>query len=172
MEEGLVAATVTAAYNNGEDSPHPEMAPEEVAGVERNGAEESFDTNNTNMPDGSNATEPRDLPENELEGIRKENEELTNHNLKLGSEKEGLETEVGKAVITVPAQFSDFQRHATIEAGHKAGLQKVDVINEPVAVRYAWADNPVCNLQNKAGLPATPFRTDNWPGITAKVVAP
>ena len=77
MEEGLVAATVTAAYNNGEDSPHPEMAPEEVAGVERNGAEESFDTNNMNMPDGSNATEPRDLPENELEGIRKENEKLT-----------------------------------------------------------------------------------------------
>lgn len=36
----------------------------------------------------------------------------------------------------------------------------------PVAVRYAWADNPVCNLQNKEGIPATPFRTDDWPGIT------
>ena len=36
----------------------------------------------------------------------------------------------------------------------------------PIAVRYAWADNPVCNLQNKAGLPASPFRTDDWPGIT------
>jgi len=39
-------------------------------------------------------------------------------------------------------------------------------VAEPVAVRYAWADNPVCNLCNKAGLPASPFRTDAWPGIT------
>jgi sialate O-acetylesterase len=41
-----------------------------------------------------------------------------------------------------------------------------DKVAEPVAVRYAWADNPVCNLYNKAGLPATPFRTDTWPGRT------
>jgi sialate O-acetylesterase len=41
-------------------------------------------------------------------------------------------------------------------------------VPEPVAVRYAWADNPVCNLFNKANLPATPFRTDSWPGTTAK----
>ena len=42
-----------------------------------------------------------------------------------------------------------------------------DEVPEPVAVRYAWADNPVCNLQNREGLPATPFRTDDWPGVTA-----
>lgn len=36
----------------------------------------------------------------------------------------------------------------------------------PVAVRYAWGDNPVCNLYNEAGLPASPFRTDDWQGIT------
>jgi sialate O-acetylesterase len=41
-----------------------------------------------------------------------------------------------------------------------------DAVTKPVAVRYAWADNPVCNLKNQAGLPATPFRTDDWPGIT------
>lgn len=39
-------------------------------------------------------------------------------------------------------------------------------VAEPVAVRYAWASNPICNLYNKAGLPASPFRTDTWPGIT------
>jgi sialate O-acetylesterase len=39
-------------------------------------------------------------------------------------------------------------------------------VSKPVAVRYAWANNPVCNLYNKAGLPASPFRTDDWPGIT------
>ncbi len=39
-------------------------------------------------------------------------------------------------------------------------------ISEPVAVRYAWASNPDCNLVNSAGLPASPFRTDNFKGIT------
>lgn len=41
-----------------------------------------------------------------------------------------------------------------------------DLVSEPASVRYAWADNPVCNLQSKDGLPVTPFRTDEWPGIT------
>lgn len=40
-------------------------------------------------------------------------------------------------------------------------------VAEPVAVRYAWADNPVCNLYSKEGLPVTPFRSDDWPGVTA-----
>lgn len=40
-------------------------------------------------------------------------------------------------------------------------------VAEPVAVRYAWANNPECNLCNGAGLPASPFRTDDWPGVTA-----
>ena len=35
-------------------------------------------------------------------------------------------------------------------------------VPSPVAVRYAWANNPPCNLVNKAGLPASPFRTDDW----------
>jgi sialate O-acetylesterase len=39
-------------------------------------------------------------------------------------------------------------------------------VPKPVAVRYAWADNPVCNLYNQAGLPVTPFRSDDWPGVT------
>lgn len=39
-----------------------------------------------------------------------------------------------------------------------------DEIEKPSAVRYAWADNPEgANLYNKEGLPASPFRTDNWP---------
>ncbi len=39
-------------------------------------------------------------------------------------------------------------------------------IKDPVAVRYAWAANPVCNLYNAAELPASPFRTDDWRGKT------
>jgi sialate O-acetylesterase len=40
-------------------------------------------------------------------------------------------------------------------------------VADPVAVRYAWADNPVCNMYSAAGLPLTPFRTDDFAGITA-----
>jgi len=39
-------------------------------------------------------------------------------------------------------------------------------VEKPMAVRYAWADNPVCNLFSKDGLPVTPFRTDNFEMIT------
>jgi sialate O-acetylesterase len=40
------------------------------------------------------------------------------------------------------------------------------LVKKPVAVRYAWADNPVCNLYNAAGLPAVPFRTDAPEGVS------
>jgi sialate O-acetylesterase len=43
-----------------------------------------------------------------------------------------------------------------------------DKVPSPVAVRYAWADNPTCNLTNGAGLPASPFRTDDFPPVTLK----
>jgi molecular chaperone DnaK len=45
---------------------------------------------------------------------------------------------ITQAVITVPAQFSDVQRHATVQAGHAAGLERVDVINEPVAAALCY----------------------------------
>ena len=42
-------------------------------------------------------------------------------------------------------------------------------VPEPVAVRYAWANNPAgANLGNKEGLPASPFRTDNWPIVSQR----
>ncbi len=44
-----------------------------------------------------------------------------------------------------------------------------DSVDKPVAVRYAWANNPDCNVFSREGLPATPFRTDDWPGVTAGV---
>ncbi|HEY2412222.1 MAG TPA: sialate O-acetylesterase [Pirellulaceae bacterium] len=42
-----------------------------------------------------------------------------------------------------------------------------DKITDPASVRYAWADNPICNVYSKEGLPLTPFRTDDWKGATA-----
>ena len=35
-------------------------------------------------------------------------------------------------------------------------------VASPVAARYAWENFPTCNLFNGAGLPASPFRTDDW----------
>jgi sialate O-acetylesterase len=41
-----------------------------------------------------------------------------------------------------------------------------DQVADPVAVRYGWAENPILNMFNQASLPLTPFRTDDWPGMT------
>ncbi len=60
----------------------------------------------------------------------------------------------GKFVWAEAAVFGE-----TIVVSHRA-------IAQPVAVRYGWSVNPECNLYNKAGLPASPFRTDDWPEVT------
>jgi len=39
-------------------------------------------------------------------------------------------------------------------------------VKNPVSVRYGWSRHPECNLYNSIGLPASPFKTDNWKGIT------
>jgi sialate O-acetylesterase len=41
-----------------------------------------------------------------------------------------------------------------------------EAVGEPVAVRFGWNDYPVVNLANSEDLPASPFRTDTWPGVT------
>ena len=41
-----------------------------------------------------------------------------------------------------------------------------DKVAAPASVRYGWANNPVVNMYAKTGLPLTPFRTDDWPGVT------
>ena len=45
-------------------------------------------------------------------------------------------------------------------------------VSAPVAVRYGWSDNPYCNLYNSENLPASPFRTDSWPGVTDGIYKP
>jgi sialate O-acetylesterase len=46
-------------------------------------------------------------------------------------------------------------------AGNEVVLSSSHVA-KPVAARYAWANDPKCNLYNKVGLPAPPFRSDDW----------
>jgi sialate O-acetylesterase len=79
----------------------------------------------------------------------------------------GLSTSDGKDVTGFAIAGNDKQFHwakAVIE-GNEVVVYS-DEVAEPVAVRYAWADNPECNLINSEGLPAVPFRTDDWKGIT------
>lgn len=61
--------------------------------------------------------------------------------------------EITEAVITVPAQFSDAQRHATVTAGHAAGLERVEIINEPVAAA-------LCHVLGNEGLAFTELAID------------
>ena len=60
---------------------------------------------------------------------------------------------------------------ASIVGGSKHGSNQIEVsspaVPKPTAVRYGWADNPVCNVYSfDGGLPLTPFRTDDFPMIS------
>jgi sialate O-acetylesterase len=94
--------------------------------------------------------------------------------------------EGGKAIVTVDNFGSSLRTvdvteikgfaicgedHQWVWADAKiVGRDKVEVsaagVAKPVAVRYAWANNPVCNLYSIEGLPVTPFRTDDFPMTT------
>jgi len=76
----------------------------------------------------------------------------------------GSGLKIGGDRLTGFSLASDFRRffwaNATLE-GNSVVLTCED-ITWPVAVRYGWADNADSNLFNQDGLPASPFRTDNW----------
>lgn len=79
----------------------------------------------------------------------------------------GLKARDGGKLTGFAIAGADHKFHwadARIE-GNDIVVSSVDV-PMPLAVRYAWADNPDCNLYNGAGLPASPFRTDAWAGLT------
>ena len=98
-------------------------------------------------------------------------------------ELKSLEVQANKAVVSVDCFGSTLR---TVDVGEARGFaicgedkkwvwadakivgaDKIEVssklIAKPLAVRYAWADNPVCNVYSKEGLPLTPFRTDDFP---------
>lgn len=83
------------------------------------------------------------------------------------SHANGLKTSDGappRAFAIVGADKKWHWADATIK-GSTVELSSADVPN-PIAVRYAWQDNPPVNLVNSDGLPAMPFRTDKWPLLT------
>lgn len=98
-------------------------------------------------------------------------------------------SDIGKIYATAtPAKIpavptnpnSELQGFAICGADHKwvwadAAIDGADVVlssaqvPQPLAIRYGWDGNPTCNLYNKADLPASPFRTDDFPLGTAAV---
>lgn len=82
----------------------------------------------------------------------------------------GLQTTGGQPLEGFAIAGSDHQWHwadARID-GETVVVTSKEVTN-PVAVRYAWHINPLGNLCNADKLPAVPFRTDDWPGISINV---
>jgi sialate O-acetylesterase len=98
-------------------------------------------------------------------------------------ELKSMEVQESKAVVSIDCFGSTLR---TVDVGEARGFaicgedkkwvwadakivgpDKIEVsskqVAKPLAVRYAWADNPVCNVYSKEGLPLTPFRTDNFP---------
>ena len=93
-------------------------------------------------------------------------------NYKIKGDKIILEFDnVGSGLVAKGGELKEFAISGSnkkfVWANAKIKKNKIIVFNKsitkPVAIRYAWADNPdEANLYNKENLPASPFRTDNW----------
>jgi sialate O-acetylesterase len=81
----------------------------------------------------------------------------------------GLKTSDGGAAVKSFAVAGEDRRWfwADAKIDGESVVVHSDKVAKPAAVRYAWAHNPAANLYNAAGLPAVPFRTDDWKPITA-----
>lgn len=78
----------------------------------------------------------------------------------------GLETRGEKLLgFTIAGEDKVFYNAEARIDGDKV-IVKHDQVKTPTMVRYGWANFPIVNLYNKEGLPATPFRTDDLPGVT------
>jgi sialate O-acetylesterase len=76
----------------------------------------------------------------------------------------GLITEGGQPLVGFAIAGEDKRWHwANAEIVGETVVVALPSVPKPLAVRYAWGDNPKCNLHNTWNLPAAPFRTDDWP---------
>lgn len=89
-----------------------------------------------------------------------------------GSEVEVNFKYVGSGIMAAGPKITGFEIAGKDQVFHWAdgriqGTNQLiltsDAVPKPLHVRYAWANNPACNLYNKEGLPAVPFRSDSWP---------
>lgn len=78
---------------------------------------------------------------------------------------QGLEAKEGELKgFTIAGEDKKFQ-HAVAKIVGETIVVTCDAVPEPKAVRFGWANYPVVNLWNKDGVPASPFRTDDWPVV-------
>jgi sialate O-acetylesterase len=85
----------------------------------------------------------------------------------------GLKSRDGKALTHFQIAGAD-QKFVPAKAeivGRKVVVSS-DAVAKPMAVRFAWHQEAEPNLANAAGLPASPFRTDNWPVVETAAPAP
>ena len=81
---------------------------------------------------------------------------------------QGLKTTDGGLPLGFALAGEDRVFHwADASLGEGRVVLRCPEVSRPLAVRFAWADNPAHNLVNALGLPAVPFRSDDWPGLTA-----
>ena len=79
----------------------------------------------------------------------------------------GLEAKGGELTgFTLAGEDRKFHKAEAKITGQNTIVVTSASVPHPVAVRFGWADFPVVNLWNKDGLPATPFRSDDFPAIT------
>jgi len=82
---------------------------------------------------------------------------------------EGLRTRDGRPPIGFAVAGEDRRwRWADARVEGTSVVVSSREVPHPVAARYAWADNPAATLENGDGLPASPFRTDDWPWTTQR----
>jgi len=79
----------------------------------------------------------------------------------------GLAAKGGKLThFTIAGKDREFVE-ATAVIDNDTIVVSSEKVKDPVAVRFAWSNAAVPNLFNAEGLPASSFRTDDWPGVTA-----
>jgi len=81
---------------------------------------------------------------------------------------QGLKSRDGQPLnwFTIAGEDQQF-KPATATIQGESVIVHSDEVKSPVAVRFGWSDVAQPNLVNGAGLPASPFRTDDWPAVTA-----
>lgn len=80
---------------------------------------------------------------------------------------EGMRASEGESILGFEVAGSDEKFHtAKVKVSGKYLEVSSPEVARPVAVRYAWDNEPRCNLVNGEGLPASPFRSDKWKKIT------
>lgn len=79
----------------------------------------------------------------------------------------GLKTMDGKEVshLTIAGDDKKFVEATGVIKGNTI-IVSSDAVKKPVSVRYGWSNTAEPNLANKDGLPASSFRTDDWPGVS------